>query len=636
MIARFKKNSYRWSPLAVVLIIILGCVSLPDAKRTKASGISTAKPEGVAAARARLGALGQQEGNQGPILRRVWQGMRVNIDGSVSPDGRHFAYGERFTGNLVLCEVATGTKHLVTDYGLWQEWSGTAMQPRFSPDGKRLAYLWLTSSDDEWELRVIGTGGGEPRVIFRHKYYVWPRAWSPDGKQFLATYSPEAEAARETALISVSDGSFRKLEGLGSGASGAMRFSPDGRHIAYSKNGDIFLFATDGSGSVPLVERSGDDSVLGWSPDGQWLLFASDHSGTRDAWIVRVVDGKPHEPPRLTKKDFANGLPMGFTRAGSFYYFVRISRCEVHIAEVDMETGKLLAPVRTASELAPGSNSQLTWSPDGDYLAYLSAKVLMIRSVETGQERELVPAPKLRAINHPRWTPDGQFVVVRAVAHGQQSRGFFKIDVQTGAATRFDPGVGMPAWSPDGKKIYGTRNFGTDQKLNRGIVVKDLKSGEEKELLRADVRDLVLSPDGRQLAVLVSEESNEPAKSGAASPTRICAVKVMPASGGQARELIRGQDIPGSPGILTWTPDGRYLIFEKKRGLGKPRKLWRIPAAGGEPKKLGFTLPNGVGPSVMGRLRIHPDGRQIAFTTTEPDELWVMENFLPTGVSQAK
>jgi len=44
MIARFKKDSYRWSPLAVILIILLACVSLPDARRTKASGISAAKP----------------------------------------------------------------------------------------------------------------------------------------------------------------------------------------------------------------------------------------------------------------------------------------------------------------------------------------------------------------------------------------------------------------------------------------------------------------------------------------------------------------------------------------------------------------------------------------------------------------
>jgi len=50
MIARFKKNSYQWSPLGVILIIILGCVSLPDAIRAKASGISAAEPETVSEA----------------------------------------------------------------------------------------------------------------------------------------------------------------------------------------------------------------------------------------------------------------------------------------------------------------------------------------------------------------------------------------------------------------------------------------------------------------------------------------------------------------------------------------------------------------------------------------------------------
>ncbi len=47
MIARFKKNSYQWSPLAVILIILLACVSLLDARRTKASETSAAPPAGA-------------------------------------------------------------------------------------------------------------------------------------------------------------------------------------------------------------------------------------------------------------------------------------------------------------------------------------------------------------------------------------------------------------------------------------------------------------------------------------------------------------------------------------------------------------------------------------------------------------
>ena len=46
MIATFKKNSYRFSPLAAVLIVLLACISLPDARHTKASETSAAKSAG--------------------------------------------------------------------------------------------------------------------------------------------------------------------------------------------------------------------------------------------------------------------------------------------------------------------------------------------------------------------------------------------------------------------------------------------------------------------------------------------------------------------------------------------------------------------------------------------------------------
>lgn len=49
-----------------------------------------------------------------------------------------------------------------------------------------------------------------------------------------------------------------------------------------------------------------------------------------------------------------------------------------------------------------------------------------------------------------------------------------------------------------------------------------------------------------------------------------------------------------------------------------------MPAAGGEPEKLGLEMSDFV------ILSVHPDGQQIAFSTYEQDmEIWVMENFLP-------
>ena len=51
-------------------------------------------------------------------------------------------------------------------------------------------------------------------------------------------------------------------------------------------------------------------------------------------------------------------------------------------------------------------------------------------------------------------------------------------------------------------------------------------------------------------------------------------------------------------------------------------ELWRIPAEGGQPEKLGLEGALSV--------RVHPDGRQIAFVRSERRaEIWKMENFLP-------
>ncbi len=98
MIARFKKNSYQWSPLAVILIIILGCVSLPDAKHTKVSRISAAKPSAI-------------------VVRQVWA-PALDTMGMPSPDGRYFSYVNWTKGNLAVHDLRFRENRDLTDEGL--------------------------------------------------------------------------------------------------------------------------------------------------------------------------------------------------------------------------------------------------------------------------------------------------------------------------------------------------------------------------------------------------------------------------------------------------------------------------------------------------------------------------------------
>ncbi len=178
-------------------------------------------------------------------------------------------------------------------------------------------------------------------------------------------------------------------------------------------------------------------------------------------------------------------------------------------------------------------------------------------------------------------------------------------------------------WSPDGEAIFYRRFESTSKKSS--IVVRDVKNGQEKELLSAItpffVRRVSLSPDGGQLAFIMNDQA-----------TRSSILKVMPAAGGEPRELLRLKE-PESIGSLVWTPDGREVIFGKNRSTSledRKRELWRISAEGGEPQKLELAMEN------LRDLRFHPDGRRIAFSGGKfSGEVWVMENFLPKAEVQA-
>lgn len=99
----------------------------------------------------------------------------------------------------------------------------------------------------------------------------------------------------------------------------------------------------------------------------------------------------------------------------------------------------------------------------------------------------------------------------------------------------------------------------------------------------------------------------------------------MPIEGGEPR-LITAVRHPEGIALdsVAWTADGRQLLFAT-RGADGNGSFWRVPAAGGEPQKLGLPVQ---GPFVS--LRLHPDGRRIVFTSGErSSEIWVLENLLP-------
>jgi len=595
----------------------------------------------------------QRPANQNPASYKVGE-VSGDILGSISPDGRFLSYMDTMEGKtddeVFVLDFQTAERRRLTNAGP----DGEAGDSRISGDGRQVAYGWITYPDRSQELRIIGVDGSGDRVVYRSQdaRMLSPVDWSADGKHILVTLWLRDTDTSRIALVSVADGTVRVLRTFnGPPPRGRMSLSPDARYIAYDslpQEGSPLRYivvilalpaepddAQNDPQEVPLVDQPGVDQLLGWMPDGNGILLSSNRRGTTDAFLMPVVDGRPQGSPAMVRADVGPiaGLGVGFSQNGSYYYGVSAWVNDVYLTTLDPSSGKLQKPTKLVSHVGP--NTSVDWSPDGQHLAYVSRRApvgvdedgfgLGIRSAKTGMERQLqVQMGGLHQVE-PHWSRDGRFLLL----HGRDLRlreGLYRIDAQTGDTTPIlqpeCPLTGCldyPAWPSDRNAIF-LRRGGT------GIVARDLETGQEEVLYRPirseEVSRLALSPDGRHLAFV-----------SLAGDSEMMAVKIMPASGGEARAILKLRALvqahwwPRPVFALGWTPDSRHIIYAPGAPGKRRVELWRIAAEGGEPQNLGLAI-DGVLP---GGLSIHPDGRRIAFTAgREPYlEIRVIENVLP-------
>jgi Tol biopolymer transport system component len=429
--------------------------------------------------------------------------------------------------------------------------------------------------------------------------------------------------------------SLKNLKTFGARRFGGLSLSPDGKYVVYHCQRDIYLLATDGSSEATLVEHPADDWAPFWAPDGKRIVFASDRSGSKDLWILDVVDGKPKGAPTFAKTMGPRFRPLGFTADGSFYYGVGTLASDIYVATLDFEAGKVIASPTKTSLRFEGSNYKPFWSRDGKYLAYASSRgngtFLVIRSIESGHERDIATdAGLLRwGWGRSQWSPEGSSILLTG-GHLKWGESVYLLDLETEEATLILPREEeeggrkrswprSPVFSNDGKQIFYHRQ--SDTPGSRSIVVHDLETRRERELYKTTnlIGRLAVSPDGQRLAFFEAEQS-----------LQSTVLKTISTSGGDARELYTLEDVNVSRGLargvrLTWMPDGRHVLVGGPDGPDDQAELWRIPVTGGEPSKLNLGFE-------FNHLVLHPDGKRIAFTGRDPKgrgEVWRMENFLP-------
>ena len=213
--------------------------------------------------------------------------LRSISDLQFSPDGARVAFivteppkGERRARHIWLYDKKSGAVRQFTFS------SKDETSPRWSPDGKQLAFL--SNRDDQQQIYVMRADSGEAAAVTKGKRGVRTFAWSPNGKQ-IAYLAPDAKSDAEEKKDKDQD---------------------DARVVDKDdKQPRLWLLTLATSEAKALTNSKWEISELAWLPTGDRLVVsATDHpesdQETHGIFLISVLDGSrrlilaPHGPFR--------------------------------------------------------------------------------------------------------------------------------------------------------------------------------------------------------------------------------------------------------------------------------------------------------------------------------------------------
>lgn len=618
--------------------------------------------DAVTLAKAQMGGSGT--GAAGPIRKLVCEGS--DCQGFLSPDGTSMLTSG---SGLRILDLATHQTRVLVDPVAGTTQSGVM----FSSDGSRIAYTSrlgpsTPNSYENQTIEVVNSDGSGRRAVYRG---AWGLAWSPDGKRLLADRisAGKPRDAHNLVWVDVTTGATQNLPTEHPYFDSA-KVSPDGRYVAFTAGKDgqaeenVSVMASDGSGETVVAPSAVYQEPVGWTPDGKYLLYDEYSNKSERLWAQAIANGRPQGEP-LDLHAEVSGEFQSVSRSGVVYSEAANGpQAQLEVAPFDSAAGKVLAPPTTVWSIAQQNTvrEQYDWSPDGKYLAFMapdarSRSAVLIRSMETGVTR-IVPSEgmKLGAADL-RWAPDSRTLLVGGMNE------IHSIDTSTDKISTFKadglPAQGlmyMPAWSPDGKKIYfaakdtdgkgaffesdpdlknlrqvvsntgGGLNLTPDGRtiitpMNSVTTVIPLSGGAPRPMYSSGTQTgkvIFISPDGKYV-VLASVRSSTPKQTSA---------WIVPTAGGDLREIFKVEPAL-SVGMGMWAADSKSIFLRTLDAAGQQVAMWRVPVDGSSAVKVdtGLNLDQNIRFATA-----NSTGNWIAFVRGTPPaepKTWVLENYLP-------
>ncbi|WP_373489762.1 amidohydrolase family protein [Parasphingorhabdus sp.] len=451
----------------------------------------------------------------------VDEGSWIDVD--VSPDGNSIAFA--LLGDIYTMPISGGTPVRIAEGLAWE------VQPRFSPDGNRIAFTSDRGGGDN--IWIMNRDGSDKRQVTKEEFRLLNQpSWSPDGRYVVAKKHFTTQRSLGTGEIwiyHVSGGGGVQLVKKPSEAHqkelGEPIYAPDGKSIYYTRNitpGSTFIYAQDSNSDLFNIEKydlETGEVTTAVSGLGGSVRPSPSPDGKKIAFVRREMTHS-----KLYVKDLESG----------------IERKVYDDLDQDVQETWAVTGVYPNMDWTPDSQDIIFWSggkiqrvsADGGTASVIPFRISDTRGVADAPHPQIAVAPDSFTSKMPRFatvSPDGRTILFESLG-----------------------------------KLY-TRPMA-------GGTPRRLTSGNELELFPS------WSRDGRSIVFVGWTDGG------------LGQIKTVAAAGGSPRTITTR---PGHYGRPHFSPDGKLIVFEMKEGGYMTSPQWsvedgvyRVTASGGAPVRV--------------------------------------------------
>ena len=522
----------------------------------------------------------------------VRQGTWMNVD--VSPDGKTLVFD--LLGDIYTLPIEGGeAKALMTDIA-WQ------MQPRFSPDGK---YIAFTSDEDGgdnlWIMKADGSAG---KAVTSETFRLLNSpAWSPDGNYLVGRKhftGSRSLGAGEVWMYHKTGGSGVMLTKRPNEQKdlGEPAFSPDGKFVYFSQDatpGKSFHYSKDSVKGIYKIKRldlaTGEIKVViagkGGairpvpSPDGKLLAFISRDDFQSNLYLYDLQSGKESLVYEGLDRDmqetwaihgvYPNMAWLPNSQGLVFWSGGKINKLNL----TTQQTSVIPFHVNTEKKIQTTLRFQqdidqdqfdvkmlrdIEVSPNGRQVVYESLGHIYVRAIADGKVKgkaRRLTKQKTHFELNPSFSRDGKYVVYST--WNDEKLGAINIISARGGKSRIltkEPGKYIePSFSPDGKTVVFRKVEGgyiTDPTwgLNPGIYTVSTKGTIAPKLVTASGLLPHFGAHNDSIYVLRNEEIPQFVK-----------INIAPSSNEKHEQVIYQGKFATEYKV---SPDGKYLAFAER------------------------------------------------------------------------